>query len=112
MRRDVTFYGYFLTKFKYRAKDQDKVTPLLIGPTVIVEGKNATQDDGETPFAVVILGVVLGGLIAMTLLFLVVNFWWRRGDERIRSTLDVIQAKNNPPAFVNEEPPPPNPDDA
>jgi len=51
-----------------------------------------------------VLGFVLGGLVAMTVLFLVINFWFRRGDERIRTTLSEIQSKNNPPPFVNDEP--------
>jgi hypothetical protein len=102
MNEEVTFYGYFLTKFKYRAGDgKDQVTPLLIGPTVVVDAK-AARTESETPFALIVLGLVLGGLLAMTVLFLVMSLWFRRGDARLRQTLHRIHEKHNPPSFLDE----------
>ncbi len=107
MRQDVTFYGYFLAKFKYRAAEADKVAPLLIGPTVVLENKPARSDREVTPFPLMVLGVAMGFLAFLTVVFFVINFWLRRGDEKIRTKLTDIQSKNAGSMFENEGSSPP-----
>jgi hypothetical protein len=86
MDRGVTFYGYFLTRYKYRAQKGDVETPLLIGPTVVLSTPAAASDD-ITPFPVFALigvGIVLTGIV--TGMF-IISWWFRRGDSKIQSQL-------------------------
>jgi hypothetical protein len=87
MDRGVTFYGYFLTRYKYRAQKGDVETPLLIGPTVVLSAQAARSGDDITPFPVFALigvGVVLTGIV--TGMF-IISWWFRRGDSKIQSQL-------------------------
>ena len=91
MDKGVTFYGYFLTRYKYRAQKGDVETPLLIGPTVIPSAQAAASGDDVTPFPVFALigvGIVLTGIV--TGMF-VISWWFRRGDSKIQSQLADLQ---------------------
>jgi hypothetical protein len=106
MNQEVTFYGYFLTRFKYQSGEGSfKETPVLVGPTVILEGKPGPKaGEEETPVSLIVLGLVMGGFLTMTVVFLVINTWFRRGDDKIRTTISGIKEKHNAPAFVDEDP--------
>lgn len=86
MDKGVTFYGYFLTRYKYRAQKGDVETPLLIGPTVVLSTAAASRDE-ITPFPVFALigvGIVLTGIVTG---MIIISWWFRRGDSKIQSQL-------------------------
>ena len=104
MDRKVTFYGYFLTDFKYDSEGGVKVeTPLLVGPTVIPTEAVVVPVERETPYAFMILLVVLGGLVVITICVFLMNMWFRMGDDRVGSTIRGIQEKNRPVPFTDEQ---------
>ena len=105
MDRKVTFYGYFLTNFKYDAGGGRRETPLLVGPTVILND-NLAVDPAEpptTPFAFDVLLIVLGGLVVITIAVFLMNLWFRAGDDTVGKTIRGIQAKNRPVPFADEQ---------
>ena len=86
MDKGVTFYGYFLTRYKYRAQKGDVETPLLVGPTVVLSTAAATREE-ITPFPVFALigvGVVLTGIVTG---MIIISWWFRRGDSKIQAQL-------------------------
>lgn len=91
MDRTVTFYGYFLMRYKYRAQKGDLETPLLIGPTVVPLANPPSASSEMTPFpvfALVMVAVILAGIVAG---IMVISWWFRRGDSRVQSRLDDLQ---------------------
>jgi hypothetical protein len=103
MDRKVTFYGYFLTNFKYDAGGGRRETPLLVGPTVILNDSKPAVIEQTTPFAFDVLLVVLGGLMVITVLVFLMNLWFRSGDDTVGKTIRGIQAKNRPVPFADEQ---------
>jgi hypothetical protein len=104
MDRKVTFYGYFLTNFKYDAGGGRRETPLLIGPTVILDDNPAIEPaEASTPFASYVLLIVLGGLVVITIGVFLMNLWFRAGDDDVGKTIRGIQAKNRPVPFADEQ---------
>jgi hypothetical protein len=104
MDRRVTFYGYFLADIKYDAGGGRLETPLLIGPTVILNDEAvAPVEVAQTPFAFDVLLCVLGGLVLMTIAVFVLNAWFRAEDKSLRDTIKGIQAKNRPAPFADEQ---------
>lgn len=108
MDQEVQFYGYFLATYKYEgARNDDNTpriltTPLLIGPTVLVEKKAPVIEKAETPLALVILGLAVSFLLFLSVVFFLMFFWFQRGDRKVLSSLDEIKSKNLPPMFTNE----------
>ncbi len=94
MDRQVTFYGYFLKKVKYRAVKGDFDTPLLVGPTVELSNpKKVPPPPSTEPFPMQVLGWAVG-LVAVISLFLVLLSWWfRRGDRALHQKLAHMQAE-------------------
>jgi hypothetical protein len=91
MDRRVTFHGYFLMRYKYRAQKGDLETPLLIGPTVVLARSDAAPGDDSTPFpvfALVLVGIILAGIVVG---MMIISWWFRRGDTRIQSRLADLQ---------------------
>lgn len=104
MDRKVTFYGYFLTDFKYDSEGGVKVeTPLLVGPTVIATEAVAAPVERETPYAFMVLLVVVGGLVVVTIVVFLMNMWFRMGDSNVDRTIRDIQEKNRPVPFADEQ---------
>jgi hypothetical protein len=104
MDRKVTFYGYFLTNFKYDAGGGRRETPLLVGPTVIVnENLAADPIEPTTPYAFDVLLCVMGGLVVITIAVFLMNLWFRAGDDNVGKTIRGIQAKNRPVPFADEQ---------
>ena len=103
MREPVTFYGYFIAKVKYGSGEGDRITPMLIGPTVILNRPKGPDAPNVAPaFALVVLWIVVGTVGFMVVMTLIVNLWLRRGDERIRTQMLEIHNKYNPPVFEDE----------
>jgi len=102
MRQDVVFHGYFIKKMKYRdSEGKDRVSPLLIGPTVILPKTAAVEE--ATPYAVITLvgGAVLIGVITVALVLM--NRRFRRGDDLVRAKVVDIQAQHTIEALEEAE---------
>jgi hypothetical protein len=84
----VRFTGYYFKRFPYEINNQKYRTVLLIGPTVTVL---AAPPQPGIDFGAAIGGPLLGGilgLVAVTLLLIVVMaFWFRRGDQAVKRSL-------------------------
>jgi len=107
MREDVVFHGYFIKKMKYRdSEGKDRVSPLLIGPTVTLAAPAAVVEE-TTPFAVIALiaGAILIGVITLALVLM--HRWFHRGDDRVRSQVVNIQAQHTMEAMEEAERGPP-----
>lgn len=111
MDQEVTFYGYFLANYKYEgAKKDDEtprilITPLLVGPTVLLDTKTQAAVEAETPMAVVVLGLAVSFLLFLSVVFFLMYFWFQRGDRKVLSTLDEIKLKHLPPLFEDNPAP-------
>jgi len=106
MDRKVTFYGYFLTNFKYDAGEGlgRRETPLLVGPTLIVgDSEKAVAFVEETPFSFEVLLFVLGSLVVITIAVFLIQAWFRAGDDNIEDTIRGIKDKNRPVPFADEQ---------
>ena len=104
MREPVTFYGYFLANVIYKSGGAGELkTPMLIGPTVLLNRAPPVDPANDAPaFAFVVLCIVVGTVGFMVVMTLIVNFWLRRGDERVRAQLLNIHDKYNPPGFEDD----------
>src|SRR6187397_2985433 len=104
MRPEVTFYGYFLATFMYEGAQKDDqplrlVTPLLIGPTVVVGKKAAAAGELETPVPLV---VFVAFLTFLSVVFFVMYYWLERNARDTKVKLDEIKAKYAPAPFADE----------
>ena len=103
MKQEVTFYGYFLATFKYEAKDGPKVTPFLVGPTVILGGEKAAPPATMDSPVVTMIQVGIGFLLFLSIVFFLMHLWAHRADRRVFSTLDQIKNKHLTSPFANED---------
>ena len=104
--RKITFNGYFIKKFRYTAANADRLTHLLIGPTVTVHDPAPPPGaDKEEPYAKGILFYVICGLLGIVGLVLVMNWFFRRGDQRTHSQISQVREKHMTP-FQDEAAPP------
>jgi len=105
MRQEVTFYGYFLATFYEGAQKDDRplrlVTPLLIGPTVVL-GKKAAAAEMETPVPLVVLVAFVAFLTFLSVVFFVMYYWLERNARDTKVKLDEIKAKYAPAPFADE----------
>lgn len=107
MDKTIAFDGYFLATFKYegaRKDDRPRIltTPLLVGPTVVVENEAAPVEANEIPMAILVLGIAVGFLLFLSVVFFLMYFLLQRGDRQILSTLDEIKQKHTPNQFKDE----------
>lgn len=93
MDKKVTFYGYFLKLNKYRSGKGDQVTPYLVGPTILVDPQPAPDDASRTPLSAQAILTVIGVIAGVVTLMLGVNWYYRRGDARVRNRLLEIEAQ-------------------
>lgn len=113
MRTEVTFYGYFIKKLKYRASNgNDLITPFLIGPTVVpAKAPASTRNPGEksNPFPVTVLVVLIAMLSAIGIIYATMVWWFRRNDQLVRQQVREIQERqetkgtNKPPSWMDED---------
>jgi hypothetical protein len=103
--KPVTFHGYFLGRVRYRAVDKDRVTLLLIGPTLIPEKAAAPKEGGSpwTPLAYIVLYGLLG--IAGLVIVLALGFKWMywKGDRQVRERLARLHAERTMRGLENVE---------
>jgi hypothetical protein len=92
MDRYVKFDGYFLNRFKYLSgESKEKESFLFIGPSV-APTKAPPRAPGSPLIAPWLLYAFVGFLITMVVMILVLSWWFRRGDLKIRARLDELQA--------------------
>jgi len=88
----VRFEGYFFKVYRYRAVNDERYTPLLIGRAVRL-GKAPVASGSAGVFSsafVAGLSALIGGTV---LLVLGLGWWFRRGDGRLRSRLAATQGE-------------------
>jgi hypothetical protein len=93
-RPDVTFYGYFLKKQRYTAANSERVTPYLVGRTLVVASTPVQSGTEEQPFARFMVFAVAGSVLALTAVAFAFSLWFRRGDDRIRSRISALREKH------------------
>jgi hypothetical protein len=98
----VTFYGYFIKKLKYPAEKVDRVTNLLIGPTVFVDAQEAAVTPPSTPFSRDVLFATVGGLFTLGVVIVALHWWFHRSDRAIQTQLTVLRERGTQP-FVDED---------
>lgn len=90
IRRQASFEGYFLGRFRFRVgsidEQRDVDIPLFIGPTIRVAEETATPID-DTPFSLVVLVGVVALLVGLVGVIIGISWWFRKGDSAIQSKL-------------------------
>jgi hypothetical protein len=89
----VAFDGYFFKRYRYRAADRWRDTPLLIGhvPTLL-QPPMTVAEEGLSHGTSLVMGFL--GLLAGTfVLALGLAWWYQRGDRQIRARLDEARAR-------------------
>jgi hypothetical protein len=110
MRQEVTFFGYFLATFKYDGAPHDDkptelVTPLLVGPTVVVGPKVTAPIEAATSLPLVALGVAVCFMFFLAVVFFVMHIVLQRGDRQVTATLERIKSRRAPANFSDEADP-------
>ncbi|MCI0380373.1 MAG: hypothetical protein L0215_22540 [Gemmataceae bacterium] len=90
MDRYVTFYGYFLKNVKYKSESGERDTPLLVGPTVILT-KAPDTGASSTAFPIEMLFGAVGLIAVVTIGFLILSWYLRRGDRALDRKLKEMQ---------------------
>ncbi|MCI0642059.1 MAG: hypothetical protein L0Y72_07055 [Gemmataceae bacterium] len=91
MDRYVTFYGYFLKKVKYKSESGDRDTPLLVGPSVMLTKAPDTDEGSSTAFPIEMLFGAVALVAIVTVGFLVLSWYLRRGDRALELKLKEMQ---------------------
>lgn len=108
MERHVTFTGYFIKKYRYRAGDgKDLDAPLLIGNTVRVQAKSAKDNNPPSITTSLIDGTVLyaigGFLLGVIVLLVGLNWYFRRGDKVFQDRLTKLHLQQAQEMVTREE---------
>ncbi len=104
MNRWVEFYGYLISRYRYKsAEEKERDTLLLIGPTVIPSPAPRPSRQEEVITPAILYGLV-GFILAVVVAIVGLNLWFRRGDRRIRAHLDQLQAARTVDMLSNPEP--------
>jgi hypothetical protein len=90
MEVPVAFDGYFFKRYRYKAGDsghnQAREAPLLIGRTIILTGPPVVASDDSAVWWMSPMLILLFALTFATVGFAAVLTWWfRRGDQQVRS---------------------------
>jgi len=89
----ASFDGYFFKKYRYKAADGLRDSPLLIGHTITLKQAPANSDSEEGGFFSGMLAVtflaVLGGVFFLAFLL---TLWYRRSDRLVQTRLLNAQA--------------------
>ncbi|MCX7700793.1 MAG: hypothetical protein N2039_07930 [Gemmataceae bacterium] len=92
--RDLMVYvdGFYFKRYKYRAVNDTRLAPLVIGRTLIIQRPTAMPvRPGESAFDRLFLPTLLTVLFGMVLLAFGLQWWFRRGDRRALSTVQKGQ---------------------
>lgn len=104
MHHGVTFHGYFLKINRYRsAKDDDRFTPYLVGPTVVLTPAPEASPAGETLMSAKAILLVLAIVVGALGLMVAVSLYYRRGDQRVRTKVINLQAERAMEVFEKAE---------
>jgi hypothetical protein len=112
MEVPVAFEGYFFKRYRYKAGDSGhnraREAPLLIGRTIILAGPPVVASDDSDVWWTSPMLILLFGLTFATVGFAAALTWWfRRGDQRVRSRVaeampvafsDTFEPSDAPPA--------------
>jgi hypothetical protein len=93
MDHPVRFYGYYIKKFRYQADKADRMTHLLIGPTIYPETVPPPPPPAM-PFSRFVLFGIAGGSLALLFAIVAMGLWFRRGDRAIHSKLAAMREKS------------------
>jgi len=100
----VSFDGYYFKKYRYKAADNWRDAPLLIGHTIIVKQMPAKADAEEgglfSSFMAVTFMVLLG---CVFFLAFALTLWYRRSDQQVQQRLSNAQASSFMEPGVSEE---------
>ena len=92
LRRQASFEGYFLGRFKFRVgavgDQRDIDIPLFIGPTIHVAQELPPAID-DTPFSLIVLIGVVALLVGLVAVICAISWWFRKGDSAIQAKLAV-----------------------
>ena len=99
LNHHVAFDGYFFKRYRYQAGDSWRDAPLLIGHALL-DRESAVPESGAS-FATWLLPLLVTVVGASVLLVVSLNWWFRRGDRRIRMHLETNRNAN----FVEPGPP-------
>ncbi len=115
----VTMHGYFLSLVRFphdkkgATKEDDIISPYLVGKTFVVNTPPKAAEEENTPGTYVLVMSALGGIVGVAVLVAALNIWLRRGDRRIQAQLKELREKAVPfnlepdePAAENRDRPP------
>jgi len=88
--RDLNVYadGYYFKRYKYRAVNDTRLAPLVIGRTLVVQKTPpAPATPGESAFDRLFLPTLLSAFFGMVVVAFGLQWWFRRGDRRATATL-------------------------
>jgi hypothetical protein len=87
----VSLDAFFFKRYRYRAGDGSREAPLLIGRGLVATTPPAPEPDSEWSFVRMALPAFLSLIVATVLLVIGLNWWFRRGDRRVRTRLDMVR---------------------
>jgi hypothetical protein len=90
----VSFDGYFFKRYRYKAGDGWRDAPLLIGHAMQDREQITAAANSSDPFGTLLLSFLVAAMAASVLLVIGLNWWFRRGDRRLRTHLDRARNAN------------------
>jgi hypothetical protein len=108
LQQRVIIEGYFFKRHPYKQADgKPGLALMVIGPPVQLRSAPIAQQRSETFLAAPIVMVLVGFVAATCVVVLLLGWWFRRSDKRVRKRLEEVQAKR----FLDALEEPPAPDD-
>lgn len=98
---NVTFHGYFLSLVRFPSdkkgakKEDDIISPYLVGKELIVHSGGEKKKEENTSFAYPIVVSTVGGIVLIAIIVALLNVWLRRGDQRIQAQLNAVREKTH-----------------
>jgi hypothetical protein len=89
LNHHVAFDGYFFKRYRYQAGDSWRDAPLLIGHALLDRESGVADSAGSV--ANWLLPALLTVVAATVLLMVGLNWWFRRGDRRVRTHLEMYR---------------------
>jgi hypothetical protein len=79
--------GYFFKRYKYRAVNDTRLAPLVIGHTIVITQPPVTTDAGAEAFGRLFLPTVFILALAMVVLAFILHRWFSKSDQEIQRRL-------------------------
>jgi hypothetical protein len=86
LNHHVAFDGYFFKRYRYQAGDSWRDAPLLIGHALLDRESGVSDSSGSVAW---LLPALLTVVAATVLLVVGLNWWFHRGDRRVRMHLEM-----------------------